>query len=88
MSTKKTTQSCKVGVSIDVSSTDVNHNDSESARTERTPCKRPRPGKLYAGLSQCGRTCGDDAFWSLEKVGTKTRLSPEQTVVLTLMLLT
>ncbi len=32
--------------------------DSISARVARTPCTRPRPGKLNRGLSQCERTCG------------------------------
>ncbi len=27
--------------------------DSKSARVARTPCTRPRPGKLSRGLSQC-----------------------------------
>ncbi len=32
--------------------------DSKSALVVRTPCTRPRPGKLNRGLSQCERVCG------------------------------
>ncbi len=68
---KKTSQNCRIGVSIDVSSADVCNNDSKSTRIARTPCKRPRPVKLNRGLSQGERTYGHGSSGSVSQCGRK-----------------
>ncbi len=45
-------------ISIDACYADFNDNDSKSARIARSSLKRPKPGKLYSGLSKSARTKG------------------------------